>query len=158
MAKFMGINKKTVLFLLLGIFTLTCPSFLSAQDVEAPEDLKVFLNGFVEAAKAGNKDQIMALMDADYKKEQHDAFLEGDTEKFLNKFFCGYDPSDGERYECMVYTNLKELKLTTVLPDTDLYIVLFHVTDNDSTVEVTWIVSAKKIDGKPNYGMVGTYG
>ena len=131
-------------------------SIASAQD--APPNLKKFLDGFISAVTSHNTELVMSLMDADYKKEQHDAFLKGNTQQFLDKFFCGYDPADGETYECMKFKEVSQLKLTSVLPDTGLYIVQFHVTDSDSTVEVTWIVSAKEADGTTTFGMIGTYG
>lgn len=144
--------------ILLGFFFLIASNVqkLNAQDV--PDDLKAFLDKFSAAVLAHNTDLVMSLMDEDYRKEQHDAFLKGNTQQFLDQFFCGYDPADGERYECIKFNEVAKLELTSAIPDVDLYIVLFHVTDSDSTVEVTWIVSAKAVDGKTNFGMVGTYG
>jgi hypothetical protein len=143
---------------LLATFLLFSFNLLQPFCQDVPEDLKAFLNKFSAAVLAHNTEQVMALMDADYKKEQHDAFLKGDTQQFLDKFFCGYDPADGERYECIKFNEVIKLEHTSTIPDVDLYIVLFHVTDSDSKVEVTWIVSAITEDGKTNFGMVGTYG
>lgn len=143
---------------LLVTFLLLCLNLIHPFCQDVPDDLKAFLSRFSTAVLDHNTELVMALMDDDYRKEQHDAFLKGDTQQFLDKFFCGYDPADGERYECIKFNEVMKLEHTSTIPDVDLYIVLFHVTDSDSTVEVTWIVSAITEDGKTNFGMVGTYG
>lgn len=149
-------NFRVLIILLVGAF---CCFNTQAQDLDVPEDLALFIEKFKAAVTSHNPDEVMNLMDPDYKKEQHDAFLKGNTLQFLDEFFCGYDPADGETYECMKFAEIASLKLTTVIPDIELYIVLFHVTDSDSTVEVTWMISAKPGDnGETRFGMIGTYG
>lgn len=144
--------------ILAGFFLLIAVNIqnINAQDV--PDDLKAFLDKFSTAVLAHDVQQVMDLMDKDYREEQHDAFLKGNTQQFLDEFFCGYDITDGEKYECIKFNEVSKLEHTTTIPDVDLYIVLFHVTDSDSTIEVTWIVSAIATDGKTNFGMIGTYG
>lgn len=149
-------NALRFIYLLIFVTLAFNPSVL-AQEV--PTDLKEFLDKFASAVTSHNAEEVMNLMDPDYRKEQHDAFLKGNTKQFLDEFFCGYDPADGETYECIKFNEVIKLELTTHIPDVELYIVIFHVTDSDSTVEVTWMVSAKPgDDGKNNFGMIGTYG
>ena len=151
--------RKNTFLCILGLLFLSTSSLkVSAQAPEMPEDLSVFVQTFSEAVLNHNTESIMNLMDVDYKKEQHDAFLKGNTQEFIDRFFCGYDVSDGETYECMKLDNISKIEITTVLPDTELYIVLFHVTDQDSTIEITWMISAKPTDGTTAFGMIGTYG
>lgn len=140
------------------LFLSTSLLKVSAQAPEMPEDLSAFVEKFTEAVLNHNTESIMDLMDVDYKQEQHDAFLKGDTQEFINRFFCGYDVSDGETYECMKLNEISKIEITTVIPDTELYIVLFHVSDQDSTIEITWMISAKPTEGTTLFGMIGTYG
>lgn len=148
---------KTKITLLIVFVAIS--SLVNAKVSEIPEDLQQFLETFTSAVVSHNRDAVMNLLDVDYKKEQHDAFLKGNTQQFLDKFFCGYDPTDGETYECMKFKEVSKLELSNVIPDIELYIVMFYVTDSDSTVEVTWIVSAKPdANGVIQYGMIGTYG
>lgn len=141
------------------VFVLLVSIKIKGNAPDIPEALKQFLETFTTAVASHNPDAVMNLMDADYKKEQHDAFLKGNTQQFLDEFFCGYDPADGETYECMKFNEVVKLELSNVIPDIELYIVMFHVTDSDSTVEVTWMVSAKPdANGVVQFGMIGTYG
>jgi hypothetical protein len=146
---------RVISLIILGTLAVINTAF--AQEV--PKDLQQFLDKFFLAVTSHNSAEVMNLMDPDYKKEQHDAFLKGNTKQFLDEFFCGYDPADGETYECMKFNEVIKLELSSHIPDIELYIVMVHVTDSDSTVEVTWMVSAKLgDDGKINFGMIGTYG
>lgn len=51
-----------------------------------------FLMNVASLVRAHDADQLMMLMEPEYKRTQHDEFLQGRTDQFLTEFFGGQIP------------------------------------------------------------------
>lgn len=145
-------------FLLFLFLTIHVKSSTVELAQEIPAEVIQFLKTFETALLSGNTEKVMSLMEADYRKAQHDGLLKGNTQQFLNEFQCGYRADNAETYECIDFGKVKAMENTAIIPDENLYIITYSLTGPTSVVNVTWMISVKQVDGQNVYGMVGTYG
>ena len=93
----MNMLSRYLLFLLV-FFGVACSSGKTVTLVaDNPDEAIARLVAVLEEAVATqDKQLLMGLMDPDYVVEQHDGFLDGRTEQFLNEFFGGLDIETGD--------------------------------------------------------------
>jgi len=116
-----------------------------------------FLQKFEQATLLHNKTLLLDLMDKDYKVEQHDKVLKGNTDQFLNQFYCGYR-TDGQGYRCQKYMEITSMKRVELLPNDANYTVTYHVFTKDIAVNISWLVMVKKQGRTVTYGLYGPQG
>lgn len=121
-------------------------------------EMKVYLKEMKAAILSHDKSELMKIMDADYVKEQHDQFLEGRTEQFLNEVFCGNDIND-ESFHCIRYESIESVKIKMVEQVQPLvYKLLLEVKDDENEVECQLLISKKSLDSQTIFGIVGAVG
>lgn len=117
-----------------------------------------FLESFESAVESHDSDQIMSHMDPDYVKEQHDNFLGGRTDQFINEFFGGYKKNTKE-FKTVPYREIKKLKLLNLVHDGDnFYTVSYLVKAKGLKVTCEWSVKIRFNGGNTAFGMVGAVG
>ena len=80
------------------------PDYLACQ-----EEIKPFLEQFVAAVNKHSQVEVLQFMDATYLEAQHNQFLEGRTEQFLNEFFSG--KSQGGEYFDVRFMEISAFKI-----------------------------------------------
>ena len=80
-----------------------------AAQATADQRLEESLTGFEQATLSHDKRAFMDLVDADYKKVEHDGFFQGVTDNFLNNFFCGQVPGTNQQY-CVLFDEISEIR------------------------------------------------
>lgn len=162
---------KYVYVLLLGSFLLSAchtkkvaektnnPTVQKKDTVVAKQlaGVEEFLQRFEQATLAHNKTLLLDLMDHDYKVEQHDKVLKGNTEQFLNQFYCGYR-TDGQGYRCQKYPEITGMKRVELLPNDGNYTATYHVFTKDIAVNISWLIMVKKQGKSVTYGLYGSQG
>lgn len=139
--------------------TSTKPT-VQKKDTNAAKQLvgvEEFLQKFEKATLLHNKTLLLELMDRDYKVEQHDKALKGNTEQFLNAFYCGYR-TDGQGYKCQKYTEITGMNRVELLPNDGNYTATYHVSVKDITVNISWLIMVKKQGKTVTYGFWGAQG
>lgn len=115
-------------------------SFLTFAQDEKPMKLKeksaevIFLRKVELAVRAHDADQLMSYMQPDYKRSQHDEFLEGRTLQFLTEFFCSEIPFDQIQTATLIrYTPLRDSK--------NQYEVVFYISNGIAACNSTFFMS-----------------
>ncbi|MCB0712181.1 MAG: hypothetical protein KDD67_07610 [Ignavibacteriae bacterium] len=126
--------KRTYLSLLLISTLLSACS--GAKDVSLIADTEgEAVDRAVSLLKQGvakqDKKLLMELMDPDYVREQHDQFLGGRTDQFLNEFFSGENVERGE----FVNPHVEDLKSVVDVTVTEL--------EGEGSYEVNAIIEMK---------------
>jgi len=82
-----AIKKILLLALIFFTFGVNSKTDLNSKiNEKTPET--IFLRKVENAVRVHDADQLLAFMEPNYKRSQHDEFLAGNTEQFLNEFFC----------------------------------------------------------------------
>ena len=149
-------------YLVFSLLFLGLLSFESAPETTAPSNIQskiaVFLDEFEAAVESHNTERIMACMDPDYVKEQHDEFLGGRTDQFINEFFGGYKKNT-KSFKTVPYRDIKKLKLLDLVHDGDnFYTAKYLVKAKGVKVLCEWSVKIRFNGGKTAFGMVGAVG
>jgi len=149
------------LILLAILFLLSACSSVKYLDNTHSDDkkaMKMFLKELPKVVLEQHYTILMMYMDADYLKEQHDGFLNGNDLQFVNEIFCGDDINDNS-YHCIEQQKITffEIKLVEQVEDTK-YKALFIVGDNKNKVACKLLISKKMVDGKIKMGIVGAVG
>jgi hypothetical protein len=66
-------------------------SFSAFSQSVSKKEAKSFCQSFTNAIVAGDLNEAMKSIDPDYKKIQHDKFLEGRTDQFFSELLAGKD-------------------------------------------------------------------
>jgi hypothetical protein len=148
-------NKIITLLFITAFFSLACLGQHEIYINQLSDDAQAYLKSFENAAEDGNKEKLLALMDDEYIRTQHDGFLEGRTDQFLKEFFCG-KTTDG--YECTEPEKIKKLKLQKIMQTQEGFDVTYKVITKDYKIEATWFVKIKSVNGKVIYGISGGVG
>jgi uncharacterized FlgJ-related protein len=147
------------LHLLFILFILAACSVKKSSSIK-PQDggtIEQFASNFEKATLIHDANQIMLFMENGYVKEQHDQFLEGRTEQFLNEFYCGNNVSSNA-FECAKYQKIYAVENVSVVKKENWYDYTFKV-----KVGTQWILVKQTITEKPSgysnkYGLVGASG
>src|SRR6478735_5059835 len=97
--------KKIHLISILFILASCAVEKSSSTKPQDGETIDAFVSSFEKATLSHDANQIMLFMENGYVKEQHDQFLEGRTEQFLNEFYCGNNVSSNT-FECAKYQKI----------------------------------------------------
>lgn len=123
-----------------------------------PEDLQKFLSEFEKASLAHSKEMLLKSMDAHYKAEQHDNFLQGRTDQFLNEFFCGNRTEGKEEFTCIKYSEITEIKLSDISKNESGYNITYLITGNSFSIKCNWTVTITIGGDLLIYGLCGAVG
>lgn len=145
--------------LLFILFILASCSIEKSSSTK-PQDggtIEQFVSDFEKATLSRDANQIMLFMENGYVKEQHDQFLEGRTDQFLNEFFCGNNVSSNA-FECAKYQKIDAVENVSVVKKENWYDYTFKI-----KVGAQWILVKQTIVERPSkyskeYGLVGTSG
>lgn len=125
-----------------------------------PHALLAFLDEFEQAVLSHDKGRMLELMDKRYRAEQHDDFLEGQTDQFLNEFFDGKTP-DG-RWGHITFSNISRIERLSLEPaerghssGLPAFVVSYRVEADGVVVIVSWNVTESPWDRYGLYGAVG---
>lgn len=153
-------KSKLLYITLLTLVLSACSQVQYLKGTKSPDKkaMKTFLKELPEVALHQHYTILMNYMDADYVKEQHDDFLNGNDIQFVDEIFCGEDIND-QSYHCIEQKNITffETKLVEQIEDTK-YKALFIVGDNQHKVACKMLISKKITDGKVVFGIVGAVG
>ena len=143
---------------LLIISSCSSVSYLADTNKADKKAMKIFLKDIEEATLNKHYTVLMTFMDADYLKEQHEDFLEGNDIQFVNEIFCGKDIND-DSFHCIKQENIShfEIKEITQIEDTK-YKALFEVGNGTNKVNCKLLISKKVIGGKIKLGIMGAIG
>ena len=125
-------------------------------EVNQDEELAIeTLSAFKAALKVKDTNALTLLMDPTYFKSQHDKLLSGDTERFLNEFFCG--PVLGtQKFQCLNFRALQSLSLTSLIRHTQKgWSVVYHFTASTSEAPqapITILLSFELVERKSELG------
>lgn len=133
-------------------------SYLKSTSSQDKKEMKSYLKTLKDVALNKHYTELMALMDADYLKEQHEYFLKGNDLQFVNEIFCGNDINDNT-FHCIKQQDISyfETKKIEQIEDTK-YNALFIVGDNEHKVACKLIISKKVVNNQIILGIVGAIG
>lgn len=145
--------KKIAYLTLIFAFTLSIVSY-SNQTNKLPKNAKKTIKSFQKAVKKHEQEKVMKLLDANYVKEQHDQFLEGRTEQFLEELFCGNSLTNQGKFECHKFTNISSIKLISYDEKENGFKLHFKVTSEKTASEVILFL----VKNESNYFILGAVG
>jgi hypothetical protein len=116
--------------------------------------LEEFLQKFESSTKLHDKSAMMTLFDPEYKVRRHDRELKGNTDKFLDSFFCNYR-TDGQGYICIKFNEITEAKRIEVIPNGSNYSVIYNISGKEATIKSYYLVLSRREGGKTVYGFSG---
>lgn len=166
---------QTQLFLFLVLLTQACSSGKKAASAEPADyvDSSVvsvkpavlptyttidgFFSDFETAVLSHNPQSIIQYMDKDYKKEQHDEFLKGNTTQFLNEFFSGTE-LNSKNFIHTDYTKISKLTKTDLQVFKDYYLVTYHIVCDGKSLKCTWTLMMKLNGDTLRFGLYGAVG
>lgn len=102
-----------------------------SQDADFDE-LAAYINKFEAAVENHDKNGVLKLLEPGYVKRQHNSFLNGNTQQFLDELLCG-ESSDEGKYTCPGFDNISNIKLIKVEPYLDFYFAWFEIKANEKT-------------------------
>lgn len=102
-----------------------------SQDVDFDE-LTAYINKFEAAVENHDKNEVLKLLEPGYVKRQHDSFLSGNTEQFLNELLCGESLEDA-KFACPGFDNISSTKLIKIKPHMDFYFAWFELKASGKT-------------------------
>ncbi|MBK8681323.1 MAG: hypothetical protein IPN31_05325 [Bacteroidetes bacterium] len=135
------------------ILLTVCNVFIATS--QTPVELEKFISKFEKAVISHNYNKVLKHTDADYRTEQHDAFLKGNTKQFIDELFCGYE------IQSDAFINFK-------LTDIDALSVQEVFQNSESDYTMSWLVNSKELGSakcqlhitkkKNKWGVVGAVG
>lgn len=148
---------KTLIYPLLFIFLWSCNGSkkLIEEQINHPEISQAVHNHLSEfelAVKNHDQEKVMSLLDKAYVKEQHDGFLGGRTEQFLNELLCGEPVSEG-KFKCPGFNNISQIKLVKMEKNDDLYHLSYQITA-DGVSYKAWLGLKVKETNPENYSIL----
>jgi len=148
------------LFISLITFLLSCSNIIYLKDTAKVDKsaMKTYLKDLKEVALNKHYTILMALMDDNYLKEQHEGNLNGNDIQFVNEIFCGKDITD-DSFHCIKQEEITffEAAEITQVEETK-YKALFIVGNKKNKVACKLLISKLIKDGKIKLGIVGAVG
>ena len=148
-------------FLLLSSFL--CITAFGHNNLQKPTDdisrqLIAFLNQFDTVVAAHDWNAVVELMDKNYKTEQLDNMLQGDTLQFIEEFFCGLTKETNE-FLCAPPEEILRLERGEIIVDPDIIQAQYMVVLKDGRViETNWFIKYQKKGIKYTFGIIGAVG
>ncbi len=122
------------------------------------KEVELFLKSFENSVQSHQKKQVLEFLDEDYKKSQHDEFLNGNTKQFLNELFCGNLKNNSEEFKCAVFDEITVIKHIEFKQEDELIHVFFEVKCNDEIILVDLYLKESIKNGKKELGVLGAVG
>lgn len=115
-----------------------------------------FLQNFEKAALSHDPLQLMQFMNKDYKTEQHDKFLAGNTDKFFSVFFSG-EQKNADGGPLINYKKISSLeKVSTTMLSTKDVSVTYKVKAEGLVATPVWVImSSLNKEGKVAFSFYG---
>lgn len=134
-------------------------SGLSTAQTVNDKDIENFCKGFVKTVNKHDMKASLGYFDTNYRIEQHDKFLEGNTKQFVEEFLSGYSDeiqSIGVLYVPDFY-EIKKIKLSGIdFVDDNICYVVFEIRMNSGN---SYVMAAHILfQSKSNMGFVGAMG
>ncbi|MBK8486782.1 MAG: hypothetical protein IPL48_03235 [Bacteroidetes bacterium] len=135
------------------ILLMLCNVFIATS--QTPVELEKFISKFEKAVISHNYKKVLKLTDADYKSEQHDVLLKGNTKQFIDELFSGYDIQT-DAFINFKLTEIDALSVQEVFQNSvSDYIISWLVTSKNSGTAKCQLHITKK---KNKWGVVGAFG
>jgi len=160
MNNFVNIKRLSIVLIL---FVLT--SFASFSQTNStgntmgvlPIDLDDFLIKFEESVINQDKIGLISLMDPEYKLVQLDGFYNGNTEQFLNEFFCGNE-LNGDGFKCILFNEITKVERVKILKGEAQYTIVYKIISKDDEIKADWTITVIAEDENIIYGIYGAVG
>lgn len=151
-------KKLPFLYLILTILFTSSVSIISAKS-KLPKEAKTTIKTFQKSVKAHDQSGIMSTLESNYVKEQHDGFLEGRTEQFINELLCGTD-LQSDKFQCAKLDDILSIKLATYDIMDDKIYVRYTVTTSDKKIDIELYLFPTKYENtdKTTYKFIGAIG
>ncbi|MGE3802480.1 MAG: hypothetical protein AB7H80_15795 [Candidatus Kapaibacterium sp.] len=125
------------------------------------EAVKRSISLLKQGVAEGDKKLLMKLMDPKYVREQHDQFLEGRTDQFLNEFFSGENVETGEFVNLQVEDlhRVEEITVTEVEGEGVYEVVAILQIKSGIQVRSNWRLVVMKLSSNQfRAGFIGAVG
>ncbi len=123
---------------------------------DLPEDLQAFLTDFEASVSAGNQGNVMALMDPNYVKEQHDGMLDGRTEQFISEFLSGV--SESGTFKTISLNEVKSTEFIRLEEKAGSTMVYYKIKSDNTIISCYWQIITREENGIRVYGFFGAVG
>lgn len=140
-----------VLILFFGGSSKVCP--------ENYKDIEKLSKKFVSAVKKHDLNACMKCFDMQYRLQQHDSFLKGNTKQFVEEFLAGEYYSDNGNHDFYVpdFNAITSIKCNGLdFVDEDLCLVVYEIGLRDGGTLISRVHVRYK--SKKNMGFVGPMG
>lgn len=147
---------KYCMLLLLPLLAFVSPNNTQGIDNKSQkiqDETDVFVQKFIDAVKSKNTSKIMACMDADYVRDQHDQFLKGNTKQFIDELFGGSAEKTGEWKN----TPLKKIKNIELKSRNEEHLV-FRIKSGRIWIRVELTLTVTTKNGDTVLGIRGAVG
>ncbi len=144
-----------ITFLISATIITSCAS--SKKTVSDVVRIDSFLTKFEKAVLQNDTQALMEMMDADYRKEQHDEMLGGRTDLFLDELFCG-NRIDESEFKCFKLKEIVSIQRKKV-EETELgHTVKYTLANSYMEITTELLVLKKFVDGRSVFGIEGARG
>lgn len=117
-----------------------------------------FLGQFEEAVLKHDLKGVLSFFDEAYRKEQHDQFLQGNTEQFVKDFFCG-NTLKTETFSCLSLNEIIKMKrVSLALIDENECAFRYKLKAQDRIVILYAAMFRRTYNGVLKWGIVGAVG
>ncbi|MBU1240751.1 hypothetical protein KKF84_07315 [Myxococcota bacterium] len=121
------------------------------------QDILSFLARFEQAVGAKQVKTILALTDAEYRKNQHDSLLKGNTVQFIDGLFCG-NLAQAKGFACITLAQIKTMERLHVSKSTQGFEVEYKVSSATKAIICTWVVKIRSSGSLKTLGLEGASG
>ena len=148
---------------LLTLSLILCINSFSNTHLYKPADeisrqLISFLNQFDTVVATHDWHAVVGMMDENYKTEQLNNMLKGDTLQFIEEFFCGLTQEIND-FLCAPPEKISHLTRAEIIVDGDIIQAQYMIVLEDGTViETNWFIKYIKKGTKYTFGIIGAVG
>ncbi len=143
-----------ILILILSVFSTQSTDF---EKEPAYSNVYEFLEQFEQAVLAGDSDAVLQFMDEGYIDIQLGDLHEGNTERFINEFFCGWLPGQ-QSFDCIPLNEIESIERTNLSLSDGHGSVSYQIRSGDTVIEPNWTIVASQKNGKRVFGLYGAVG
>jgi len=122
---------------------------------ETSASMHKFLTRFEKSILKHDHNKLMKFMHKNYVQEQHDKFLEGRTEQFINELFCG-DNLKHNQFECIKLSQIQKITRLRIEKNGHFQRIVYRIETQNTQVEIVLGIQ-KQADNK-KYGLNGAVG
>ena len=107
----------------------------ASSRVDTAANLEEALGDLERAFSRHDKSGALSLMDPEYKAKEHDDLFKGETEHFLNNFFCG-KVVGADQYYCQNFAGITGIKRMEVEKGDGRHRVAYRVKTAEREIDV----------------------